>query len=54
MGCRPPPVPGTTVELGFIGSVLHVELPRDMDEQQLGNVNHLDVQLEHDWHVRFE
>ncbi|KAH9972202.1 hypothetical protein BGW80DRAFT_1227904 [Lactifluus volemus] len=47
----PPPVPGTTVELGFIGSVLHVELPRDMDEQQLGNVNHLDVQLEHDWHL---
>ncbi|KAF8501566.1 hypothetical protein F5888DRAFT_1609074 [Russula emetica] len=37
----PPPAPGSTKELGFLGSVLHVELPRDLDEQQL------------DWHVRF-
>jgi Stabilization of polarity axis len=52
MGIRPPPVPGTTIELGFLGSVLHVELPRDMDEQQLGNVTHLLAQPEQDSHVR--
>ncbi|KAI0255025.1 hypothetical protein BJV78DRAFT_1180617 [Lactifluus subvellereus] len=47
----PPPLPGTTIELGFLGSVLHVELPRDMDEQQLGNVAHLQAQPERDSHL---
>ena len=41
MGYRPPPAPGSTKELGFLGSVLHVELPRDLDEQQLGNGPHM-------------
>lgn len=29
------PTPGTTIELGFLGSVLHLELPHTIDEQQL-------------------
>ncbi|EGN98722.1 hypothetical protein SERLA73DRAFT_181337 [Serpula lacrymans var. lacrymans S7.3] len=29
------PLPGSTLELGFLGSVMHVELPQSMDEQQL-------------------
>ncbi|TFK75071.1 DUF1630-domain-containing protein [Pluteus cervinus] len=29
------PVPGTTVELGFLGSVLHLEIPKSNNEQQL-------------------
>lgn len=33
--CRSDPTPGATIELGFLGSVLHVELPRTADEQQL-------------------
>ena len=51
MGCRPPPVPGSTKELGFLGSVLHVELPRDLDEQQLGNGPHMQAVTDQDWHV---
>lgn len=31
---RPAPDPGTTIELGFLGSVLHVELPGSIDQQQ--------------------
>ena len=53
MGYRPPPVPGSTKELGFLGSVLHVELPRDLDEQQLGNIPHLQAVTDQNWHVRF-
>ncbi|KAH7928067.1 DUF1630-domain-containing protein [Leucogyrophana mollusca] len=29
------PLEGSTIELGFLGSVLHVELPRTLDDQQL-------------------
>ncbi|KAF9468198.1 hypothetical protein BDZ94DRAFT_849450 [Collybia nuda] len=29
------PIPGETLELGFLGSVLQLELPRTIDEQQL-------------------
>jgi hypothetical protein len=53
MGYRPPPVPGSTKELGFLGSVLRVELPRDLDEQQLGNGPHMQAVTDQDWHVRF-
>jgi hypothetical protein len=52
MRCRPPPVPGSTKELGFLGSVLHVELPLDLDEQQLGNGPHMRTMSDQDWHVR--
>ncbi len=51
MGCRPPPVPGATLELGFLGTVLRVELPQDLDEQQLGNGPHIQPQTDQDWHV---
>ncbi|KAI0303677.1 hypothetical protein B0F90DRAFT_1626145, partial [Multifurca ochricompacta] len=47
----PPPVPGTSVELGFLGSVLHVELPRDEDEQQLGNGVLPQAQTDQDWRI---
>jgi hypothetical protein len=53
MGHRPPPAPGSTKELGFLGSVLHVELPRDLDEQQLGNGPHMQAVTDQDCHVRF-
>lgn len=53
MRYRPPPVPGSTKELGFLGSVLHVELPRDLDEQQLGNGPRMQAVTDQDWHVRF-
>ena len=32
---RPPPTRSSTVELGLLGSVLHAELPRSVDEQQM-------------------
>jgi len=32
---RPKPTPGKTLELGFLGSVLHVEIPHSIDVQQL-------------------
>lgn len=51
MRCRPQPVPGATLELGFLGSVLHVELPRDMDEQQLGYGPHIPAETDQDCHV---
>ncbi|KAH9960935.1 hypothetical protein BC827DRAFT_1206394 [Russula dissimulans] len=47
----PPPVPSTTVELGFLGTVLRVELPGDVDEQQLGNDPNMQAQMDHDLHV---
>lgn len=28
-------MPGATIELGFLGTVMHVELPHTIDEQQL-------------------
>ncbi|VDB84763.1 unnamed protein product [Peniophora sp. CBMAI 1063] len=47
----PPPSPGETLELGFLGSVIHAELPQNVDEQQLSNTAHLHSQTESDWHV---
>ncbi|KAN0120747.1 hypothetical protein V8E52_004016 [Russula decolorans] len=47
----PPPAPGSTKELGFLGSVIHVELPRDLDEQQLGNGPHMQAVTDQDWHL---
>jgi len=32
---RPDPDPGRLVELGFLGSVLHVEIPHSIDVQQM-------------------
>ena len=50
-GCRPAPVLGSTKELGFLGTVLHVELPRDLEEQQLGNGPHMKAVTDQDCHV---
>ncbi|KAI9509798.1 hypothetical protein F5148DRAFT_1275067 [Russula earlei] len=47
----PSPVPGTTLELGFLGTVLRIELPRDVDEQQLGNAPHTQTQTDQDLHL---
>jgi hypothetical protein len=32
---RRDPTPGETLELGFLGTVLHVEIPHSVDTQQL-------------------
>ena len=32
---RPDPTPGKTLELGFLGTVLHVEIPHSIDSQQV-------------------
>jgi len=48
----PPPVHGATIELGFLGTVLRVELPQDVDGQQLGNGPHIQAEEDQDWHVR--
>ncbi|KAH9047385.1 hypothetical protein EDB84DRAFT_484060 [Lactarius hengduanensis] len=47
----PSPTPGTTIELGFLGSVLHVELPGDVDEQQLGTSEQPQPRIDQDWHL---
>ena len=33
-GRRSDPVPGTTIELGFLGTVIHAELPEAIETQQ--------------------
>lgn len=35
---RPVPTPSNVVEVGFLGSVLHVQLPENLDEQQLNSL----------------
>ncbi|KAI0041192.1 DUF1630-domain-containing protein [Auriscalpium vulgare] len=45
------PAAGLTIELGFVGSVLHVELPQNVDEQQLSSTAHLHAQTDQDWHI---
>lgn len=47
----PSPAPGTTIELGFLGSVLHVGLPGDVDEQQLGTSEQPQPRMDQDWHL---
>jgi hypothetical protein len=34
---RSDPLPGTMVELGFLGTVFDVEIPRSVDEQQVSS-----------------
>ena len=31
---RPDPVPGTNIELGFLGTVIHAEIPNAIETQQ--------------------
>lgn len=47
----PSPAPGTTIELGFVGSVFHVELPGDADEQQLGTSGQPQTRMDQDLHL---
>ena len=42
---------GSTVELGFLGSVLHVELPVDTDSQQLAETSKFDERFNPKLHV---
>lgn len=48
---RSDPTPGTTVELGFLGSVMHVELPLTIDEQQLAETASFDETFDPTLHV---
>jgi hypothetical protein len=45
------PVPGITVELGFLGSVLEVELPLTPDTQQLTDTPSFDEKYNPELHV---
>jgi len=46
------PTPGTTIELGFLGSVMHVELPLTIDEQQLAETASFDETFDPTLHLR--
>ena len=48
---RSDPTPGTTIELGFLGSVMHVELPLTIDEQQLAETASFDETFDPTLHV---
>jgi hypothetical protein len=48
---RQSPSPGSTVELGFLGSVLHVELPLSSDSQQPAETNTFDERFNPAVHV---
>jgi hypothetical protein len=46
------PTPGTTLELGFLGTVLHVELPHSIDAQQLTETSSFNEKYDPRSHVR--
>ena len=48
---RPDPVPGANLELGFLGSVLEVELPLTIDTQQLTGTPPFDETYNPELHV---
>lgn len=48
---RQSPSPGSTVELGFLGSVLHVELPLGSDSQQPAETGTFDERFNPAVHV---
>ncbi|KAG2017591.1 FAM116B protein [Coprinopsis cinerea AmutBmut pab1-1] len=45
------PTPGTTVELGFLGSVLHVEIPHSIDAQQLAETSSFNEKYNPRYHI---
>lgn len=49
---RPKPTPGKTLELGFLGSVLHVETPHSIDVQQLTDTSSFNEKYNPRFHVR--
>lgn len=48
---RQTPSPGLTLELGFLGSVLQVELPTSSDSQQLAETASFDQKFDPREHV---
>ncbi|EAU85266.2 FAM116B protein [Coprinopsis cinerea okayama7 len=48
---RSDPTPGTTVELGFLGSVLHVEIPHSIDAQQLAETSSFNEKYNPRYHI---
>ena len=48
---RPSPEPGQTIELGFLGSVLHVELPSNSDQQQTTETSSFQEKFDPSIHV---
>jgi len=48
---RQTPSPGLTLELGFLGSVLQVELPTSPDSQQLAETASFDQKFDPTEHV---
>lgn len=48
---RQSPLPGLVAELGFLGSVLHVELPLSADSQQLAETSKFDERFNPAVHV---
>ena len=48
---RSDPIPGATIELGFLGSVLQVELPLTIDTQQLTETSSFDETYNPELHV---
>lgn len=51
---RPDPTPGTTLELGFLGSVLHVEIPHSIDAQQLAETSSFNEKYDPTVHVSLD
>lgn len=49
---RPEPTPGKTLELGFLGSVLHVEIPHSIDVQQITDTSSFNEKYNPRFHVR--
>jgi len=45
------PTPGETLELGFVGTVLYVELPHSMDEQQLTETSSFNEKYNPRFHI---
>jgi len=48
---RPNPTPGETLELGFLGSVLHVEIPHSLDVQQVATTSSFNEKYDPRSHV---
>ncbi|KAH6909220.1 hypothetical protein BKA70DRAFT_1103120 [Coprinopsis sp. MPI-PUGE-AT-0042] len=48
---RPDPTPGSTLELGFLGSVLHVEIPHSIDAQQLAETSSFNEKYDPTMHI---
>ena len=52
MKIRPDPTPGRTLELGFLGTVLHVEIPQSIDVLQVTGTSSFNEKYNPRLHVR--